>query len=134
MKFTIESFKTNIYRPAEWMFQNETIQHLILDLNKQYDGTLSFEYGTETDGNIFYIEVYKNIDDDEQKKQHGTFLTVGFYCGDKVTFQEAFNVLYNQPHENDTHYIPYWTCVAIQKKITQTVFKVLTSMQEYPTA
>ena len=134
MKFTIESFKTSIYRPAEWMFQNETIQHLIADLNKQYDGTLSFAYGIDNSGNMFYIEVYKYISSDKLSGEYGNVLEVSFLTNNRVKFEEKFEKLIKFPPEKieGVYYMPYWTCVSIMKKLSQTVFKVLTSMQDYP--
>lgn len=135
MKFTIESFKTSIYRPAEWMFQNETIQHLVSDLNKQYDGTLSFAYGIDNSGDMFYIEVYKHIDNDTLSKDYGNVLEVKFLTKDRVSFEEKFEQLIKRPPETEKatiYYMPYWTCVSIMKKLSQTVFKVLTTMQDYP--
>lgn len=151
MKFTIESFKTHIYRPAEWMMNNEKINHLIGDLTKQFSITtekLLFSSWSDADGEIFKIIV--SIDppyDDENE-----ILTVKFCTSDKDTtffknlkekypshfgdhimdalydkavFEDNFDILVNKMN------LPYWTAATLLKKVNAIVFKVLTDMQEY---
>ena len=63
MKFTIESFKTHIYRPAEWMIENDKISHLIGDLNKQFSLSLEefkFDSISDSAGETFSIKVIYN--------------------------------------------------------------------------
>lgn len=135
MKFTIESFKTSIYRPAEWLMQNDAIAHLFSDMNKQFEG-LDFSYGATGDGNCFFVNVYKYLVENRLSEDECCCLKVTFLPNDKVEFEENFEDLFKLPSESKdygiNYLIPYWTCVNIQKKITQTVFKVISSIQEYP--
>ena len=135
MKFTIESFKTSIYRPAEWLMQNDAITHLFTDLNKNFQHYVSFSYGASGDGKEFFVGVYKNLAENKLSEDDCCCLRVNFLDGDKVYFEENFEDLYRLPSESKEvglrYFIPYWSCVSIQKKITQCVFKVLSSIQEY---
>lgn len=145
MKFTIESFKTHIYRPAEWMIENDKISHLIGDLTKQFLNERFCSY-SDTDGETFKITVSSDVCEDEN-----AILTVKFCTSDEdtiffknlkkynvhydhqivnsiynsVVFEDNFETLVNKTN------LPYWTSVTLLKKINALVFKVLTEMQEY---
>ena len=125
MKFTIESFKTRIYRPAEWMVSNEKISHLIGDLTKQFLNERFCSY-SDANGETFKITVSTDVCEDENE-----ILTVKFCTSDiddiydSVVFEDNFEKLINESN------LPYWTAVTLLKKINALVFKVLTDMQEY---
>ena len=120
MKFTIESFKTHIYRPAEWMIENDKISHLIGDLTKQFLNERFCSYSGD-DGETFKITVSSDVCEDEN-----TILTVKFCTSyNSVVFEDNFETLVNKIN------LPYWTSVTLLKKINALVFKVLTEMQEY---
>jgi hypothetical protein len=146
VKFTIESFKTHIYRPAEWMINNEKISHLIGDLTKQFLNERFCSY-SDDDGETFKITVSSDVCEDDNG-----ILTVKFCTSDKDTtffknlkekypshfgdhimdalydkavFEDNFDVLVNKMN------LPYWTASMLLKKINALVFKVLTDMQEY---
>ena len=125
MKFTIESFKTHIYRPAEWMMNNEKISHLIGDLTKQFLNERFCSY-SDADGETFKITVSSDVCEDENE-----ILTVKFLTSDmddiydSVVFEDNFEKLINESN------LPYWTAATLLKKINALVFKVLTDMQEY---
>lgn len=146
MKFTIESFKTHIYRPAEWMSENDKILHLIGDLTKQYLNERFCSY-SDADGETFKITVSSDVCEDENE-----ILTVKFCTSDKETtsfknlkekfpdyfgdhimdalydsviFEDNFEVLVNKTN------LTYWMAATLLKKINTLVFKVLTEMQEY---
>ena len=157
MKFTIESFKTHIYRPAEWMINNEKISHLIGDLNKQFlFATENFQFSSwsDVDGENFSIKVtYNNCSPSAKnfKVSEIEILTVKFCTSDKdTTFfknlkkyhvhydHQLVNALYDSVvfEDNfeklvDETNLPYWTASMLLKKINALVFKVLTDMQEY---
>ena len=154
MKFTIESFKTHIYRPAEWMINNEKISHLLGDLTKQFSLTseeLKFDSNSDADGETFSISIRYN-DQNLGETSEIEILTVKFCTSDKdtiffknlkekypshfgdhvmdalydsVIFEDNFNVLVDETN------LPYWTAATLLKKINALVFKVLTDMQEY---
>lgn len=157
MKFTIESFKTHIYRPAEWMINNEKISHLIGDLNKQFSLSLEefkFDSNSDSAGETFSIKVnYNNCLPSAKKFKISEIeiLTVKFCTSDKDTIffknlekyhvhydHQIVNVIYDsvvfedyfEKLINETN-LPYWTAAALLKKINALVFKVLTDMQEY---
>lgn len=139
MKFTIENFKTSIFRPAEWLAQSDTIVHLINDLNKEYNGVLMLSRGVNESGTTFFIKVYKNIDGGKISEDDCTILAIRFK-EDEVDYKDNFEELAKMSSEMKTekhstiwNYIPYWTAVKIIKKINSTVFKVLQEMQNYPT-
>lgn len=120
MKFTIESFKTHIYRPAEWMIENDKISHLIGDLTKQFLNERFCSYSGD-DGETFKITVSSDVCEDEN-----AILTVKFCTSyNSVVFEDNFETLVNKIN------LPYWTSVTLLKKINALVFKVLTEMQEY---
>lgn len=120
MKFTIESFKTHIYRPAEWMIENDKISHLIGDLTKQFLNERFCSYSGD-DGETFKITVSSDVCEDEN-----AILTVKFCTSyNSVVFEDNFETLVNKID------LPYWTSVTLLKKINALVFKVLTEMQEY---
>ena len=145
MKFTIESFKTHIYRPAEWMIENDKISHLIGDLTKQFLNERFCSY-SDADGKTFKITVSSDVCEYENE-----ILTVKFctsdketiffedlkkyhvhydhrivnYIYDSVVFEDNFETLVNKTN------LPYWTSATLLKKINALVFKVLTEMQEY---
>ena len=120
MKFTIESFKTHIYRPAEWMIENDKISHLIGDLTKQFLNERFCSY-SDADGKTFKITVSSDVCEDET-----VILTVKFCTSyNSVVFEDNFETLVNKIN------LPYWTSVTLLKKINALVFKVLTEMQEY---
>ena len=120
MKFTIESFKTHIYRPAEWMIENDKISHLIGDLTKQFLNERFCSYSGD-DGETFKITVSSDVCEDEN-----AILTVKFCTSyNSVVFEDSFETLVNKIN------LPYWTSVTLLKKINALVFKVLTEMQEY---
>lgn len=158
MKFTIESFKTHICRPAEWMVNNEKISHLIGDLNKQFSLSLEefrFDSISDSAGETFSIKVIYNNCSPSAKKfkvSEIEILTIKFCTSDEetvffknlkekypdhfdnqvmdaiydsVVFEDYFEKLINETN------LPYWTTVALLKKINALVFKVLTEMQEY---
>ena len=142
MKFTIESFKTHIYRPAEWMINNEKISHLIGDLNKQFCLSLEefkFDSISDSAGETFSIKVIYNNCSPSAKKfkiSEIEILTVKFLnisnAGsnnvekyDKVYFEDNFENLIKETN------LPYWLASTLIKKINALVFKVLTDMQEY---
>ena len=120
MKFTIESFKTHIYRPAEWMIENDKISHLIGDLTKQFLNERFCSYSGD-DGETFKITVSSDVCEDEN-----VILTVKFCTSyNSVVFEDNFETLVNKIN------LPYWTSVTLLKKINALVFKVLTEMHEY---
>lgn len=138
MKFTIESFKTHVYRPAEWMINNEKIFHLIGDLTKQFSLSLEeihFSSCCDSAGETFSIKmIYNNCSPSAKKFKVSEIeiLTVKFLnissndlVYDKVYFEDNFEKLINETN------LPYWTAAALLKKINALVFKVLTDMQEY---
>lgn len=158
MKFTIESFKTHIYRPAEWMINNEKISHLIGDLTKQFSLSLeeiNFSSCSNSAGETFSIKmIYNNCLPSAKKFKVSEIeiLTVKFCTSDEETiffknlkekYPDHFNnqvmdavydsVVFEDNFEkliNETN-LPYWTTAALLKKINTLVFKVLTDMQEY---
>ena len=75
MKFTIESFKTHIYRPAEWMIENDKISHLIGDLTKQFLNERFCSY-SGADGETFKITVSSDVCEDENAILTVKFLNV----------------------------------------------------------
>lgn len=122
MRFTIESFKTSLYRPAEWMVNNESIIHLISDLNKQFC-CVSFAYECSEDGYVFRVIV-------DNDTTGNACLTVKFLSDYKVEVVENIdNIIVDSASKEKR--VPYWTAVAIQRKIVSTVFKVLSQMQVY---
>ena len=127
MKFTIESFKTHIYRPAEWMIENDKISHLIGDLTKQFLNERFCSY-SGADGETFKITVSSDVCEDENAILTVKFLNVTSGKNVKetsVVFEDNFETLVNKTD------LPYWTSVTLLKKINALVFKVLTEMQEY---
>ena len=127
MKFTIESFKTHIYRPAEWMIENDKISHLIGDLTKQFLNERFCSYSGD-DGETFKIKVSSDVCEDENAILTVKFLNVTSGKNVKetsVVFEDNFETLVNKTN------LPYWTSVTLLKKINALVFKVLTEMQEY---
>ena len=127
MKFTIESFKTHIYRPAEWMIENDKISHLIGDLTKQFLNERFCSYSGD-DGETFKITVSSDVCEDENVILTVKFLNVTSGKNVKetsVVFEDNFETLVNKTD------LPYWTSVTLLKKINALVFKVLTEMQEY---
>ena len=127
MKFTIESFKTHIYRPAEWMIENDKISHLIGDLTKQFLNERFRSY-SGADGETFKITVSSDVCEDENAILTVKFLNVTSGKNVKetsVVFEDNFETLVNKTD------LPYWTSVTLLKKINALVFKVLTEMQEY---
>ena len=127
MKFTIESFKTHIYRPAEWMIENDKISHLIGDLTKQFLNERFCSY-SGNDGETFKITVSSDVCEDENAILTVKFLNVTSGKNVKetsVVFEDNFETLVNKTD------LPYWTSVTLLKKINALVFKVLTEMQEY---
>ena len=127
MKFTIESFKTHIYRPAEWMIENDKISHLIGDLTKQFLNERFCSY-SDNDGETFKITVSSDVCEDENAILTVKFLNVTSGKNVKetsVVFEDNFETLVNKTD------LPYWTSVTLLKKINALVFKVLTEMQEY---
>ena len=129
MKFTIESFKTHIYRPAEWMIENDKISHLIGDLTKQFLNERFSSYSS-ANGFIFkiIISTKSHIYEDENAILTVKFLNVTSGKNVKetsVVFEDNFETLVNKTD------LPYWTSVTLLKKINALVFKVLTEMQEY---
>ena len=127
MKFTIESFKTHIYRPAEWMIENDKISHLIGDLTKQFLNERFCSY-SGADGETFKITVSSDVCEDENVILTVKFLNVTSGKNVKetsVVFEDNFETLVNKTD------LPYWTSVTLLKKINALVFKVLTEMQEY---
>ena len=127
MKFTIESFKTHIYRPAEWMIENDKISHLIGDLTKQFLNERFCSYSGD-DGETFKITVSSDVCEDENAILTVKFLNVTSGKNVKetsVVFEDNFETLVNKTD------LPYWTSVTLLKKINALVFKVLTEMQEY---
>lgn len=138
MKFTIESFKTHIYRPAEWMINNEKISHLIGDLTKQFSLSseeLKFDSNSDAVGETFSISIRYN-DRNLGETSEIEILTVKFLnvsnvsnsnivVYDKVYFEDNFEKLIKEIN------LPYWTASTLIKKIDVLVFKVLTDMQEY---
>lgn len=139
MKFTIESFKTHIYRPAEWMINNEKISHLLGDLTKQFSLSseeLKFDSNSDADGERFSISIRynsRNLDEtSEIEILTVKFLNIGSndiekrtFVYDKVCFEDDFEKLIKETN------LPYWTAATLIKKINALVFKVLTDMQEY---
>ncbi len=137
MKFTIESFKTHIYRPAEWMINNEKISHLIGDLNKQFlFATENFQFSSwsDIDGENFSVKVtYNNCSPSAKnfKVSEIEILSVKFCTSNKnttydsVVFEDNFEKLVDETN------LPYWTASILLKKINALVFKVLIDMQEY---
>ena len=134
MKFTIESFKTHIYRPAEWMVNNEKISHLIGDLTKQFLSERFCSY-SDADGETFKITVSTDVCEDENEILTVKFLNISntnsndiekrMLVYDKVYFEDDFEMLINKTG------LPYWTAATLLKKVNALVFKVLTDMQEY---
>ena len=127
MKFTIESFKTHIYRPAEWMIENDKISHLIGDLTKQFLNERFCSYSGD-DGETFKITISSDVCEDENVILTVKFLNVTSGKNVKetsVVFEDNFETLVNKTN------LPYWTSVTLLKKINALVFKVLTEMQEY---
>lgn len=139
MKFTIESFKTHIYRPAEWMINNEKISHLLGDLTKQFSLSseeLKFDSNSDADGERFSISIRynsRNLDEtSEIEILTVKFLNIGnndiekhTFIYDKVCFEDDFEKLIEETN------LPYWTAATLIKKINALVFKVLTDIQEY---
>lgn len=127
MKFTIESFKTHICRPAEWMIENDKISHLIGDLTKRFLNEQFCSYSGD-DGETFKITVSSDVCEDENTILTVKFLNVTSGKNVKetsVVFEDNFETLVNKTD------LPYWTSVTLLKKINALVFKVLTEMQEY---
>lgn len=127
MKFTIESFKTHIYRPAEWMIENDKISHLIGDLTKRFLNERFCSYSGD-DGETFKITVSSDVCEDENEILTVKFLNVTSGKNVKetsVVFEDNFETLVDKTD------LPYWTSVTLLKKINALVFKVLTEMQEY---
>ena len=120
MKFTIDSFKTNIYSDAVWMIENDKISHLIGDLTKQFLNERFCSYSGD-DGETFKITVSSDVCEDEN-----VILTVKFCTSyTSVVFEDNFETLVNKIN------LPYWTSVTLLKKINALVFQVLTEMHEY---
>ncbi len=156
MKFTIESFKTHIYRPAEWMIENDKISHLIVDLTKQYLNERFCSY-SDADGETFKITVSSDVCVDENEILTVKFLNVtsgkyvketherynhynreGTLDDDKKEIKLASNFIYDKVVFEDNFEVlvsktnlPYWTAATLLKKINALVFKVITEMQEY---
>lgn len=160
MKFTIESFKTHIYRPAEWMVNNEKISHLIGDINKQFSLSseeMCFSSCSDSAGETFSIKAIYKDGSNEFKVSEIEILTVKFssdkindwwhnYCkrddeSIEINGRNLKNIddfIYDKiVFEDDFEKLikkvnlPYWTAATLLKKINALVFKVLTDMQEY---
>ena len=127
MKFTIESFKIHICRPAEWMMDDSKILDLIGDLTHQILNTdIIFSSYSSANGFIFkiIISTKSHMYEDENE-----ILTVRFFKTNKNHFKVVFED--NLEEFINKAKISYNEAVLFMKRINSTVFEVITDLQEY---
>ena len=127
MKFTIESFKTHIRRPAEWMMDESKILDLIGDLTHQILNTdIVFSSYSSSNGFIFKIIISTKLHMYEDENE---ILTVRFFKTNKNYFKVIFED--NLEEFINKTKIPYHEAILFMKRINSTVFEVITDRQEY---
>ena len=123
MKFTIESFKTHIRRPAEWMMDDSKILDLIGDFTHP---DIVFSSYSSANGFIFkiIISTKSHMYEDENE-----ILTVRCFKTNKNYFKVVFED--NLEEFINKAKISYNKAVLFMKIINSTVFEVITDLQEY---
>ena len=132
MKFTIESFKTRIIRPAERMMDTEKILHLLGDLGVRVLNMRFCSYSS-VDGLTFKIVISTKLHSYEDENE---ILTVRFCTTNRNCSDYDFNIFEVIFEDNlkelvDKAKISRYEAVLLLKRINSIVFEVLTDIQEY---
>lgn len=132
MKFTIENFRSSVYRPGEYLFNNDKVIHCYQDLNKQFEDIFQFHSVVLTDGNTTMICVSKP-DHGSEFDSHPV-VTVEFLEDKVVICDTGLGNLRFEKKDDDLLPIkaPYWTCVKIVQKLVSCITKAVIEMNEFP--
>lgn len=142
MKFTIDSFKTVVKKPGEYIFSSQEISHLISDYSKHdlthdvYVNTsgsgLDFTISVVPKGNTVRVESeelivkvqFEPVNPILDSTENIVFSSVDTY---KVTYSTRLHPMLIPDEDNAC--ITYWQAVNLLNKISTSVFKMIQKIE-----